>query len=109
MEYGHRRRVTLACPDPKMYIMYMSREMSVTDARPELAEITNRAAYGGETTYLTKHGRRTAAVVPAHSAQLLEDLEELVDGEQVREVLDALAAGTETRVPFRRRTANRDR
>lgn len=91
-----------------MYILYMNSEMSVTEARPELAEITNRAAYAGETTYLTKHGRRTAAVVSAAGAQLLEDLEELVDGEQVREVLAALSEGTETSVPFRRRTQRQD-
>ncbi|QFU86394.1 hypothetical protein YIM_05880 [Amycolatopsis sp. YIM 10] len=88
-----------------MYISYMSTEMSVTEARPELAELINRACCAGETTYLTKHGRRTAAVVSAEKAQLLENLEELVDGEEVRKVLESLADGTETRVPFRRRTA----
>jgi hypothetical protein len=47
-------------------------------------------------------------VVSAADAQLLEDLEDLVDGEQVREVLTALSEGTETRVPFRHRTLRRD-
>jgi prevent-host-death family protein len=91
-----------------MYILYMSIEMNMTDARRELPDITNRAEYVGETTYLTKHGRRTAAVVPAASAELLEDLENLIDGEQVRQVLEALADGAEKTVPYRRRTARRD-
>ena len=90
-----------------MYIWYMSTEMTVSDARPELAEITNRAAYAGETTYLTKHGKRTAAVVPAASAQLLEDLEDLIDHQAVQEALAAFADGEAT-VPFRRRTQRGD-
>lgn len=87
-----------------MYILYMSSEMTVSEARAELGPVTSRAEYGGETTYLTKHGHRAAAVVPAAAAEMLENLEELVDGEAVRVALADLHAGTEERVPFVRRT-----
>ncbi|MEY8042122.1 type II toxin-antitoxin system prevent-host-death family antitoxin [Saccharopolyspora cebuensis] len=82
----------------------MSSEMSISEARADLGPVTSRACFGGETTYLTKHGRRAAAVVPAEAAELLEDLEDLVDGEAVREALEARRAGTNEPVPFTRRT-----
>lgn len=79
-------------------------EMSVSDARADLREVTNRAEYTGATTYLTKHGHRAAAVVPAESAQLLEEIEELVDTEAVRQALAEHEAGANDRVPYTRRT-----
>ncbi|MGI8313407.1 hypothetical protein [Saccharopolyspora hattusasensis] len=78
--------------------------MTVSEARAELGPVTSRAEFAGETTYLTKHGHRAAAVVPAAAAELLEDLEELVDGEAVREALARMRTGANERVPFVRRT-----
>lgn len=91
-----------------MYILYMSVEMSVTAARDDLGPVTNRVAYGGETVYLTKHGRRTVAVVPAAAAELLEDLEDLINIEAARAALAALADGSDSPQPFVRRTPRRD-
>jgi len=85
----------------------MAMEMTVSEARAELGPITSRAEYGGETTYLTKHGHRAAAVVPAAAAELLEQLEDLVDGRAVLAALAELEAGVEERVPFARRTRRR--
>lgn len=82
----------------------MSSEMAVSEARADLGSVTSRAEYGGETTYLTKHGRRTAAVVPAAAAELLEQLEDLLDGQAVRTALLALESGIEQAQPFVRRT-----
>lgn len=82
----------------------MTEGMTVSQARADLGAVTSRAEYGGETTYLTKHGRRTAAVVPAAAAELLEQLEDLVDEEAVRNALAKLRSGDEERVPFVRRT-----
>jgi prevent-host-death family protein len=51
-------------------------ELPVTSARDRLAEVVNQAAYGGEITYLTRRGKRLAAVVPldvAESAEAAED------------------------------------
>ncbi|GDY30813.1 hypothetical protein GTS_24460 [Gandjariella thermophila] len=87
-----------------MYIMYMSVEMPVSQARAELGPVTSRAEFNGETTYLLKHGHRAAAVVPAAVAELVEQIEDLLDRDAVAEVLAKLAAGTEESVPFVRRT-----
>jgi prevent-host-death family protein len=40
-------------------------EMPISDARDQFAEVVNRAAYAGVVTYVTRRGRRLAAVVPA--------------------------------------------
>ncbi|HJP79504.1 MAG TPA: type II toxin-antitoxin system prevent-host-death family antitoxin [Pseudonocardiaceae bacterium] len=82
----------------------MSLEMSLSEARAQLPDVTNRAEYAGETVYITKHGRRTSAVVPAAAAQLLEDLEDLVDINAVQEALAELDAGRDQPRPFVRRS-----
>lgn len=84
--------------------MYMSVEMPVSQARAELGPVTSRAEYHGETTYLLKHGHRAAAVVPAAVAELMEQIEDVLDRDAVAEVLAKLEAGTEESVPFVRRT-----
>lgn len=89
------------------HTLYMATEMTVSEARAELGPITSRAEYGGETTHLTKHGHRAAAVVPAAAAELLEQLEDLADGRTVLAALADLEAGAEERVPFTRRTRRR--
>lgn len=53
-------------------------EVSVTAARAGLAEIVNRAAYAHESAYLTKQGKRVAAVVPADALELLDRVEDLI-------------------------------
>ena len=85
----------------------MSTDLTVSEARAELGPVTSRAEYSGETTYLTKHGRRAAAVVPAAAAELLEQIEDLIDVEAVRTALADLEKGREESVPFARRTRNR--
>lgn len=91
------------------YFLYMEAEMTVSEARADLGRVTARAEYGGETTYLTKHGHRAAAIVPVHAAELLERFEDLLDAKAVQTALADLEAGAEERVPFvrrgRRRTA----
>jgi prevent-host-death family protein len=90
-----------------MYILYMSVEIPVSEARADLGPVTNQVEYGGETVYLTKHGRRAAALVPVAAAELLEKIEDLLDGEAVDTVLARLAAGTEERLPYVRRSNRR--
>lgn len=51
-------------------------EMSASQARADFAELIRRAEARGETTYITHHGRRVAAVVPPEAAEALERLEE---------------------------------
>jgi prevent-host-death family protein len=45
--------------------------MPISEAREHLADVVNRAVYGGEATYLTRRGRRLAVV--ASAAQLAAD------------------------------------
>jgi antitoxin Phd len=42
-----------------------AQEMPISDARDHLADVVNRAVYSGTVTYLTRRGRRLAAIVPA--------------------------------------------
>ncbi len=54
----------------------MTREIPVTQARAELAELVNRVAYSGERVVLTRHGRPLAALVSSDDLELLEALAE---------------------------------
>lgn len=60
----------------------MSIELPVAGARDQFSDVVNRAAFGGDITYITR-GRahkRAAAVVPAEYAELLELLLDEHDG-----------------------------
>lgn len=56
-----------------MYIYYMtaepSAELPVSVARERFADIVNKAAYHNEITYVTRHGKRVAAVTPVSAVQ----------------------------------------
>ncbi|WP_375742922.1 type II toxin-antitoxin system Phd/YefM family antitoxin [Corallococcus interemptor] len=54
-------------------------EVSITEARDDLAELLNRAAYGKERLVLTRHGKRLVAVIPFEDLQALEALEDRRD------------------------------
>ncbi len=75
----------------------MSVDVALTEARSRLGELAARVEYGGETVYLTRHGRRAAAVVSAPTAELIERVEDLLDVNAALEVLARLEAGTEGR------------
>src|SRR5690606_41608157 len=53
----------------------MAYEIPVTQARAELADLTNRVVYGGERVVLTRHGKPLAALVSADDLRRLEELE----------------------------------
>jgi prevent-host-death family protein len=50
----------------------MAREIPVTQARTDLADLVNRVAYTGERVTLTRHGRPLAALVPMADLDALE-------------------------------------
>lgn len=62
-----------------------SAEVSVAELREQLADVLNTVAYGNTGTppvvYITRHGRRIAAIVPSSTA---EDLEETFGRSPVR-------------------------
>ncbi len=66
--------------------------MSIIDARDDLADVTNHAAYGKERIVVTSHGRVRAVLVPPRDLAILE---ERVDPEEVYPALrrDVRASG----------------
>ena len=62
-------------------------QVSTVDARSQLSEIINKAAFGKERMILTRRGKEIVAVVPIEDVKLLESLEERVDLEEARVAL----------------------
>lgn len=54
-------------------------EIGVTEARDQLGDLVNRAAYSDERIVLTRHGRPVAALVPIAVLRELEDAEDAAD------------------------------
>ena len=68
--------------------------VTAEEARNQLAEIINRAAYGHEPTIVTRRGKRVAAIVSIEDLELLEavfeELEDRADAEYCRKALKNL-------------------
>lgn len=60
-------------------------EIGVTEARDQLGELVNRAAYSDERFVLTRHGRAVAALVPIAVLRDLEEAEDAADLAAARE------------------------
>jgi prevent-host-death family protein len=54
-------------------------QVTVAQAREELAEILNKVAYTKERVTITRRGKRIAVIIPTEVAELLEDLERRID------------------------------
>lgn len=62
-----------------LYDLYMApTSVSVSQARAQLPEFLNRAAYGNQRILICRHGKPLAAVVPVRDLDLLERLTKLV-------------------------------
>ena len=75
-------------------------ELSVTEARNGFSDAVNRAAFGGEVSYVTR-GRghqRVAAIVPAALVEQYEAMLDAEDGRIATERLAELDAGRTTAV-----------
>jgi antitoxin (DNA-binding transcriptional repressor) of toxin-antitoxin stability system len=73
-------------------------ELSVSQARDRFSDAVNRAAFGGEITYVTR-GRghqRAAAIVPADLVARYEELIDREDGRIAAERLADIEAGRVT-------------
>jgi antitoxin Phd len=91
-----RRRGTRAYVTYEAYAGRVSekpRDLPITDARDRLADVVNEAAYTGQVTYLTRRGRRLAAIVSVQAAEAAERWE---DEQLGRMADDALAEMTRT-------------
>ncbi len=75
-------------------------ELSVSQARDRFSDAVNRAAFGGEITYVIR-GRghqRAAAIVPADLVERYEEMVDREDGRIATERLADLEAGRATAV-----------
>ena len=70
-------------------------EWSVSEARDRFSEAVNRAAFGGEVTFITRGRRhqRAAAIVPADLVERYEELVDRLDAEVAAERLADIDAG----------------
>lgn len=67
-------------------------ELSVTDARARLADVVDEARVGRDPVYLTRRGRRVAAVIDANVLdQLIDAAEDLADLRAAREAKAEIA------------------
>ncbi len=64
--------------------------MTTVEARKRLAELINRAAYGGESVLVTRRGQELAAIVPASDATLADRLRGFLSRQEVSRALDEL-------------------
>ena len=69
-------------------------EISVSDARARLSDVVDSARVDHEPVYLTRRGRRIAAVIDAEDLRrLIEAAEDLADIEAARAAREEMAAG----------------
>lgn len=75
--------------------------VSVAEARKDLAEIINRAAYAHERTVITRHDSDVAAVISIDELRLLDALmEKWEDEEDLREANEAMLEAREDNIPW---------
>ena len=75
-------------------------DVTTADARKQLSELVNRAAFGKERVRLTRRGKTLAVIVPVEDAEMLEALEDAKDAADARKVLRAIREGRERLVPW---------
>jgi prevent-host-death family protein len=54
------------------------KQITTAQARKHMAELLNRAAYGGERFVVTRHGKGLVAIVPLEDVTLLDRLRALL-------------------------------
>ncbi len=64
--------------------------ITTAEARKNMAELLNRAAYGGERFVVTRHGKELVAIVPVEDATLLERLRTLLEKRDYEAALEAV-------------------
>lgn len=76
-------------------------EMTVSEARARLADVVDAARVAHDPVFLTRRGRRVAAVVDAEQLQqLLEDAENLADIQAAAEARAEMAGTGEAAIPW---------
>lgn len=76
-------------------------EMTVTEARARLADVVDEARVGHNPVFLTRRGRRVAAVIDADDLQrLIEAAEDLADIEAAAAARTQMAQSGEAPIPW---------
>src|SRR2546426_4701247 len=70
-------------------------KIAVIDARKDLADVLNRAAYGKERVVLTRRGKDVAAIVSIDDLNMLEAIEDHMDLKESEKILERVRAGSE--------------
>ena len=71
------------------------KNVTTADARKNLSELLNRAAYGGERFVVTRHGKELVAIVPLEDLALLDRIRRLLEEREFEAALREMAeAGT---------------
>lgn len=73
---------------------------TTVEARNAFSEVINLAAYGKERIALTRRGKAIAYVVPRDDVEALEAIEDRIDAEAARKVMDRVAKGKEKTYPL---------
>lgn len=76
-------------------------EMTVSDARSRLADVVDQARVEHEPVFLTRRGRRVAAVIDADQLEgLIESAEDLADLRAVAQAREEMAATGQGPIPW---------
>jgi prevent-host-death family protein len=76
-------------------------DMTVTDARARLAEVVDGARVHHEPVFLTRHGKRVAAVIDAEDlAALIQAAEDLADVQAAQAARRDMRDTGETPIPW---------
>jgi len=71
------------------------KNVTTAEARKNLSELLNRAAYGGERFVVTRHGKELVAIVPLEDLTLLDRLKTFLQARDFESALKEMAeAGT---------------
>jgi prevent-host-death family protein len=66
------------------------KEVTTAEARKNMAELLNRAAYGKERFVVTRHGKELVAIVPLEEVTLLDRLRTLLSSRDFEAALAAM-------------------
>jgi prevent-host-death family protein len=64
------------------------KQITTAEARKHMAELLNRAAYGGERFVVTRHGKELVAIVPLEEVTLLDRLRTLLSRKDFEAALE---------------------
>jgi prevent-host-death family protein len=71
------------------------KNITTAEVRKNMADLLNRAAYGGERFVVTRHGKELVAILPLEDATLLDRLRNLLEARDYEAALKEMAdAGT---------------